>query len=142
MAAELARPDGVMTAAVAEPELERGVGFRGEPLLLDRLERPTARAADHLFPFDAADELLDLRGGLARRVTAADERAHAGAGDAVDRHVKLLEDLQHADMGAALGAAAGQHQADARALGRLGGMGSVQRGERVQGKRGQAKLSA
>ncbi len=140
--ARVGKAGGRHHLAVAVSEFERRVGFRREPFLLDRLECPTARAADHLFPFDAGDELLDLRGGLARCVTAADQRAHAGAGDAVDRHVELLEDLQHADMGAALGAAAGQHQADAGSLGWLRGMGSVQRSERVEGKCGQAKLSA
>src|SRR5690606_13624100 len=40
-------------------------------------------------------------------------RAHAGAGDAVDRYAQLLEDLQDADVRRAAGAAAGEREADA-----------------------------
>ena len=125
--ARVGKAGGRDDRAVAVPEFERRVGLRRQSFLLDRLERPAARAADDLLPVDSDDEFLDFRGGLARRVTAADQRAHARTGDAVDRHVQLLEDLQYADMGPALGATAGQHEANARSLGWLGGVGGVQR---------------
>ena len=92
----------------------------GDPLafLLDRLEITPALSADHLTPIDALEEGLHLRRRYARGVAAPDQRTHAGAGDAVDRHVHFLEHLEHADVGAALGAAAGEHQPDARTMGR------------------------
>src|SRR6185436_9104711 len=49
---------------------------------------------------------------------AADHRAHAGAGDAVDRHAQFLQHLEHAQMRGAAGAATGEGEADLRARGR------------------------
>ncbi len=40
--------------------------------------------------------------------------AHAGAGDGVDGNVVLFQNLEHADVGGASRATAGEHQADAR----------------------------
>jgi hypothetical protein len=88
----------------------------GDPgaLLLDRLQVTLAEAADHGLPVDLDQEFLQLSGGNAGRITGADERAHARARDAVHGHVHFLEDLEHADVRAALGTAAGQYEADAR----------------------------
>ena len=61
--------------------------------------------------------LLHLRDRHAARVRAADERAHAGAGDAVDRHAQLLEHLEDADVRGAARAAAGEDEADLGAAG-------------------------
>ena len=91
-------------------------------LLLDGLEIAAALAADDFLPVDADDEFLELCRRDARRIAAADQRAHAGAGDAVDRYVQFFQHLQHADVRTALGAAAGEHQTDAwplRAVGRF-----------------------
>ena len=47
----------------------------------------------------------------AARVRAATSCAHAGPGDAVDRHAQLLEHLEDADVRGAARAAAGQDEA-------------------------------
>ncbi len=57
---------------------------------------------------------LQRLGAHAAGVQAADDRAHRGAGDRVDRDALALEHLQHAHMRQAARAAARQHQADAR----------------------------
>ena len=44
-----------------------------------------------------------------------DDAAHAGAADIIERHARLLQRLQHADMGKAARAAARQHDVDRRA---------------------------
>ncbi len=83
------------------------------------VRRPTA--ADDGGPVDAGHELLDFRRGLSGRIACAHERADARSGDAVDRDVQLLEHLQRADVRAALGAAAREHEPDARPRGRCNG---------------------
>ena len=97
-----------------QPEFEGVAVGRAVTLLLDRFEIPASFSADHLVPLDANQELLELCCRYPRRVAGAYQRAHAGARDAVDRHVELLQDLQHADMRATLCAATGQHEADPR----------------------------
>ena len=109
-------PPGVTIWPSLETQLDRRARGGLEAFLLDGLQRPAAHAADDGLPVDAGHEFLELGRRQARRVTGADQRAHAGAGDAVDRHMQLLEHLEHADMCAALGAAAGQHEPDARAV--------------------------
>ena len=101
------------------PQAQLDVVAVGHPsaLLLDRLQVAPANAADDRLPVDADHELLESCGRDAGRIAAADERAHAGARDAVDGDVHFLEHLEDADVGAALGAAAGQHQADPRSSG-------------------------
>jgi hypothetical protein len=47
-------------------------------------------------------------------VEPADNGAHAGAGDCIDRHVQPVERLEHANVRGATCAAAGQHEPDAR----------------------------
>ena len=54
----------------------------------------------------------------ARGIEPADDGAHAGARDGVDRDAQLLERLQHADVREPARAAAGQHEPDARPRGR------------------------
>ena len=66
--------------------------------------------AERVLPVQRADQRLDLRGRHARGIQAADDRAHAGAGDRVDRHAHLVEYFQHADVRRAARAAAAQHQ--------------------------------
>ncbi len=53
------------------------------------------------------------------RIQAADDGAHAGARDRIDRHVHLVEHFEHADMGRAARAAA---ESTSPMRGRLGGM--------------------
>ena len=83
-------------------------------LLLDRLQVALAHAAHHRFQSMPIEEHLEVPGRNTRGVPRADQGSHAGAGDAVDRHVQFLEHLEHAHVGAALGAAACQHQPDLR----------------------------
>ena len=108
---EPARSDDL---AVDQAHLDLGAGVDREAFLLDGFERAAADAADDGGPVDTRHELLDFRRGLPGRVTRAHEGADARAGDAVDRDVQLLEHLERADVRATLGAAAGEHEADAR----------------------------
>ena len=66
-------------------------------------------------PVDAAHERVDLGRRHAGGIQPADHGAHAGAGDRVDRDVQLLERLQDTDVREPARAAAGEHEADARA---------------------------
>src|SRR6185503_19788209 len=77
-----------------DPELEIIAVGRALPLLLDRLERPPSLVADHPLPVDLGDKLLELSRRNTRRITAANERAHTPAGNAVHRPVHLFEDFQ------------------------------------------------
>ena len=112
--------------------------------LLDGLQVAPAGPADHLLPVDTDHELFESVRGDAGRVAAADQGTHAGAGDAVDRDAHFFQDLEHTDMGTALGSATGQHQSDAgprRCSGRRwrgvrsGGIGRT--GEQAASKRWQ-----
>ncbi len=89
---------------------------------------PGGAIGERVLPVDRAERLFDLARGQARGVQAADNGAHAGAGDGVDRHAQLLEHLQHADVSSATRAAAAQHQADARPTERLEARGRGNRG--------------
>jgi hypothetical protein len=73
-----------------------------------------------LVPVDLFGEVFDLYGRHARGIHGGDDAAHAGAGDAVDRDVMLVEPLKHADFGEAKRASAGDRKTDARAMGWLG----------------------
>jgi hypothetical protein len=86
------------------------------PLLLDRLKTARAYAAHHELPIDPVEEILHFLGRNARSISPSNQRTHAGAGDTVDRYVHLFEHLEDADVGATLGAAAGQHQTNPRTL--------------------------
>lgn len=63
-------------------------------------------AAEELIPGSVFDDGAEFSGGAAGGVEAADEAAHAGAGDVVDGDAVLLEPFEDADMGDAEGAAA------------------------------------
>ena len=63
-------------------------------------------------PAERGDPGPDLAGRHARGERAADQAAHAGAADHVDRDAMLLEPLQHSDVRQAERAAAAQRQAD------------------------------
>ena len=107
-------PAGVATPVGRDAELEL-VAVRGTgTLLLDGFEIAAALAADHPLPVDGNEEFFELVGRNPGGITAADERAHAGAGDAIDRHAQLFQHLQHADVRAALRATAREHETDAR----------------------------
>ena len=97
------------------------------------------RIAKRLLPVDRAHGGVDVVRRHAARVQSADDGAHAGAGDAVDGNLQVLEHLEHADVRDAARAAARQHQADPRAGGRVGrpGRGGSQ-ATRAQ-RAGQAK---
>ena len=65
-------------------------------------------------PVERERELLELVRRVAGGVEPADDRPHAGAGDAIDRHLHLLEHAQHADVSEPEGAATGENQTDTR----------------------------
>lgn len=75
--------------------------------------------AQHLGPVDPVQHRLDLIGGVAGGIQAADHRAHRGADDAVDRHALALQHFEHTDVGRAAGTATAEHQAGAGAVGIL-----------------------
>ena len=68
---------------------------------------------ERVLPVERAHDALDVVRGEPGGIEAADDGAHAGARDRVDRDVQLIEHLQHADMRGAARAAAGEHKADA-----------------------------
>ena len=78
-------------AAAAQSDFERQRISQGGELALDRHAVTAALAADRARPIDGQHLPLDLLGAHARRVGRADERAHAGANDAVDGNVQLVE---------------------------------------------------
>ena len=109
-----ARDDGEPAHAELRPEQALVV-----ILLQARRDLAARRAvAEHRVPVGARDELRHLLRRRARRERAADHRAHAGPGDAVDRHAQFLEHLEHAQMRGAPRAAARQREADLRTHGR------------------------
>ena len=77
---------------------------------------PRRVVVEDVDPVGRADDLLQLRGAVAGRVEAADDRAHGRARDAVDRDPKLLEHLEDADVRSAARAAASEGEADAAGL--------------------------
>src|SRR5436309_5007628 len=89
-------------------------------------------------PVDRPDGVLDLPRRHPGGVEPADDRAHAGAGDAVDRNAQLFERLQSADVREPARPAAAQGEADPRARPGPAGQG---RG-RLAGGRGVARRRA
>ena len=96
---------------------------------------------EEIVPVELADDLAHLVRRVAGRVHAADDRAHAGAGDAADRNVLALEHFDDADVRRAARAAAAEHEADAR---RGGGASAWPQaaGERQERSSGPAILRA
>ena len=106
---------------VLQAEFQVGARCHLESLLFDGLLRPATGAADDGIPVDADHESFEVGRRQAGGIPGADEGAHAGAGDAIDLYSLFLQHFQYADMGATLGAAACQNQADPRALPAWGG---------------------
>ncbi len=90
-----------------------------EPQLLAR-----RTVFERVFPIHRAQQFLNIRDRHARRVQAADHRAHAGAGDRIDGNAHLVEHFEHTDVGRAPRAAATEHQTDTRSC-LLGGTAST-----------------
>src|SRR5690606_9827039 len=67
-------------------------------------------------PVDSLQDRLDLVGTIAGRVHPADDRAHGGADDAIDRHPLALQYPQQPDVCGAAGPATAQHQAGTGAM--------------------------
>lgn len=63
-------------------------------------------------PVGGEHRLLELASTNAGRIGAADDGAHAGAGDAIHRHAQGFEHLEHADVRRTPRAAARERQAD------------------------------
>ncbi len=70
--------------------------------------------AEQFFPVHGSQRRIDLFGREAARVKPADDSAHARAGDRIDRHAHLFEHLEHAHMGRAARASAGEHEPHSR----------------------------
>ena len=82
-------------------------------LLAPEAQPPPRRpVAERIGPVHRNDERLDLCGVQPGRVEPADDGAHAGTGDRVDRDVEVLESAQNAQVDEAARAATGQHQSD------------------------------
>ena len=87
-----------------------------------------------LLPGERKGERFEFGRGVARTVQTADQRPHAGARDAVDWHILLLQRLEHADLGDAIRAAARERQPNGfaeRAHGRNDFITVIRRGERI-----------
>ena len=107
------REPAVLHAELGREQRLVVVGLAPDGDLLAR--RPVA---EDLVPVGLEDDAPPaLAGDAARGEGAADDRAHAGAGDAVHRHAQLLQHLEHADVRDAARAAARQREADARGRG-------------------------
>ena len=111
------RAGGQAWREIAESELQRNRVDRF--LLLAPNGEVAARrlVREERRPVEAREELLQLRRRHARRVEAADERAHAGRADVVDRHAQFLQHLEHADVGEPACRAAREHEPDLRPRG-------------------------
>ena len=114
---------GLAVERVAEPSVLElveelaGVERDGEqvgaaPVFVGRRDVAAVDVVAHVLgPVHFGDERLQLVGGVAQGIEAADDGAHAGAHDVIDGEADLLDVFQHADMGGAFGAAAAEDQA-------------------------------
>ena len=113
----LALDQAARNAKAAALDAERNAHEEFAVILLaaevERVARGTVAERDA--PVDAAHERVDLIRRHAGGIEPADYCAHAGAGDGVDRDVLRLERFQDTDVRKPARAAAGEHEADARA---------------------------
>lgn len=72
--------------------------------------RPLGLIAEHHIPAGVTNYRFHLCGAAPRHPGCTDDRAHAGADDAIDRHPQFLQDAQNTDVGDTAGAAAAQHE--------------------------------
>ena len=85
-----------LAATQAERKLDQEVLIL---LLATQGEILTGRAvAKRILPVQGGHDRLDLSWTQTARIKPAHDGAHAGAGDRIDRHVHLLQHLQHADV--------------------------------------------
>ena len=130
LAGEHARGDANLVAAHADADAREREAVVG--LAPDRAFLALQHVVEQPLPVERGDQLLDLVDGHAGRIERADERAHAGAGDAVDLYAAALELAQHGDVGDAARAAAAEREANARprVAGRAFATGDAVVGER------------
>jgi hypothetical protein len=100
-------------------------------LAVHRLALARTSGTEGLAPINGADHLFDLGTGHARSVRGANQGAHAGAGNAVDRDAQLFKQAQHPDMCCAPCSTAAQHQTQAQTVLALGTRGDWLRVRRV-----------
>ena len=62
--------------------------------------------AKSLLPVHRSHDRLDFTRRITARIQAADDRAHAGAGDRIDGNMQCVKHLEHANVCGATGAAA------------------------------------
>ena len=70
--------------------------------------------AERVLPVQRSHDRLDLARAEPARIQAADDGAHARAGDRINGDVELLENLEHADVRGTPRAPAGENEPDAR----------------------------
>jgi hypothetical protein len=90
---------------------------RSSSLLRTERLRTIRIVGEHALPARVAQRLLDAIRADTGSPRAADDRAHAGTHDAVDRHAQLLQHAQHADVCRAARTAAAQYETGAWAIG-------------------------
>ena len=79
--------------------------------------RKVRNVGKHVVPVRFGHLLAHFRRRQAGGIGAGDQRAHAGAGDAVDRYLQFLENFEYPDMCRAAGTAATEHEPDFRTAG-------------------------
>ncbi len=67
-------------------------------LVLDRHIATQADAADRLPPVDTLYQGLDFIAGSPRGKRRTHQCTHAGARDAIDRHIQFIQYLEHANV--------------------------------------------
>src|SRR6185503_20153192 len=73
---------------------------------------PRRAVAKQILPVEFTKDLLDLGAAQPGAVQPANHRAHARAGDCVDRNLHLLQRAYHTDVRRPARTAAAQHQPD------------------------------
>ena len=101
---------------VAAMQSEGKLDEEGLVLLLAPQRQVLARrpVAEGVLPVGRASSASRLTRAETAGVQPAHHRAHAGAGDRIDRHVHVFEHLEDADVRDPARPAAGEHQPDAR----------------------------
>ena len=102
--------------AVSQPQ--RAARINAPIVLLAPVDEiaPRRAVAKQILPVELAKDLLDLGAAQSGAVQPANHRAHARAGDCVDRHLHLLQRAYHTDVRRTARTAAAQHQPDLRSL--------------------------
>lgn len=125
---------GRADAVVGDAEFQaRVIALRQQALAVIRF-RVRGIVVEQVAPVDPGQALAHGGGADAAGPGPGNQRPHAGAGHAIDRHAQAFQHLEHADVGGAARAAAAQHQADAGTACRRGRSGLRRRCGRCGGE--------